>query len=283
MGYFTRVLVDAAKLWWQMPEHEAGRWPRRALRFSFEGSVVSAGLVCTDWCGDKSITEQIQHRLNMKVTAQAKGNHLAWRATPPESHHSTPCVVSLRWTHRMMTMTSRRWRVSRSVRAVLTNLWLTGAESAAAHTSGVRKASQLAPRLLDQGRNVAEYLAVLPSRDARVIAELLGVESSCAGRLDQKVPAGACLHAGAQGDMEACVHRMLCSAVQSSVDEFRSGLWPAELGAPMDRTWCILSGSEWNADKTRVDKVRLLDCSRTCSAESICAGRSLGGWIYGGG
>jgi hypothetical protein len=42
--------------------------------------------------------------------------------------------------------------------------------------------------------------------------------------------------AGAQGDtMEACVHRMLlyCSAVQSSVDEFRSqdfGL-KAELGS----------------------------------------------------
>jgi hypothetical protein len=56
------------------------------------------------------------------------------------------------------------------------------------------------------------------------------------------------MHCGeAQGDtMEACVHRMLyCSAVQSSVDEFSpSGL--ADL---------ILS-PEWNADKTRVDKVR---------------------------
>jgi hypothetical protein len=38
--------------------------------------VVSAGLVGTDWCGNvKSITEQIQHTLNIaKVTAQAKVN-----------------------------------------------------------------------------------------------------------------------------------------------------------------------------------------------------------------
>jgi hypothetical protein len=40
------------------------------------------------------------------------------------------------------------------------------------------------------------------------------------------------MHCGeAQGDTMEAVHRMLyCSAVQSSVDEFRSGLWPkAEL------------------------------------------------------
>jgi hypothetical protein len=78
------------------------------------------------------------------------------------------------------------------------------------------------------------------------------------------VPAGACTHAcigEAQGDtMEACVHRMLyCSAVQSSVDEFRSqdfGLklnWEAPMGS--DLVYSILS-PEWNADKTRVDKVR---------------------------
>jgi hypothetical protein len=60
--------------------------------------------------------------------------------------------------------------------------------------------------------------------------------------------------------MEACVHRMLyCSAVQSSVDEFRSqdfGLklnWEAPMGS--DLVYSILS-PEWNADKTRVDKVR---------------------------
>jgi hypothetical protein len=55
-------------------------------------------------------------------------------------------------------------------------------------------------------------------------------------------------------------YRMLyCSAVQSSVDEFRSqdfGL-KAELGSTMgsDLVYSILS-PEWNADKTRVDKVR---------------------------
>jgi hypothetical protein len=44
------------------------------------------------------------------------------------------------------------------------------AESAAAHIRpGPGKPSWLPDRLLDQGRNVAEYLAVLPSRDARVI------------------------------------------------------------------------------------------------------------------
>jgi hypothetical protein len=64
------------------------------------------------------------------------------------------------------------------------------------------------------------------------------------------VPAGACTHAHcgeAQGDtMEACVHRMLyCSAVQSSVDEFRSqdfGLklnWEAPMGS--DLVYSILS------------------------------------------
>jgi hypothetical protein len=82
--------------------------------------------------------------------------------------------------------------------------------------------------------------------------------------------------------MEACVHRMLyCSAVQSSVDEFRSqdfGLklnWEAPMGS--DLVYSILS-PEWNADKTRVDKV-LLDCSRTpvpgidlCRSESMEAG-----------
>jgi hypothetical protein len=50
-----------------------------------------------------------------------------------------------------------------------------------------------------------------------------------------------------------------CSAVQSSVDEFRSqdfGLklnWEAPMGS--DLVYSILS-PEWNADKTRVDKVR---------------------------
>jgi hypothetical protein len=44
-----------------------------ALRFSFEGSRGVGRPVGTDWCGNvKSITEQIQHTLNIaKVTAQA--------------------------------------------------------------------------------------------------------------------------------------------------------------------------------------------------------------------
>jgi hypothetical protein len=41
-----------------------------------------------------------------------------------------------------------------------------------------------------------------------------------------------------------------------------------------DLVYSILS-PEWNADKTRVDKVRYGLQSHTCSAESICAGRSL--------
>jgi hypothetical protein len=59
--------------------------------------------------------------------------------------------------------------------------------------------------------------------------------------------------------MEACVHRMLyCSAVQSSVDEFRSrdfGLklnWEAPMGS--DLVYSILS-PEWNADRP-ASKVR---------------------------
>jgi hypothetical protein len=57
-------------------------------------------------------------------------------------------------------------------------------------------------------------------------------------RLDQKIDGASgclhCMHCGeAQGDtMEACVHRMLyCSAVQSSVDEFRSQDFGLKLGS----------------------------------------------------
>jgi hypothetical protein len=58
-----------------------------------------------------NITEQIQHTLNIaKVTAQARVNQPCVGAHAAVPHHST-YVVSLRWTHRMMTMTSRRWRV----------------------------------------------------------------------------------------------------------------------------------------------------------------------------
>jgi hypothetical protein len=105
-------------------------------------------------------------------------------------------------------------------------------------------------------------------------------------RLDQKIDGASgclhsCMHCGeAQGDtMEACVHRMLyCSAVQSSVDEFRSqdfGLklnWEAPMGS--DLVYSILS-PEWNADKTRVDKVRYWTAVARLFLGSICAGRSL--------
>jgi hypothetical protein len=72
-------------------------------------------------------------------------------------------------------------------------------------------------------------------------------------RLDQKIDGASgclhsCMHCGeAQGDtMEACVHRMLyCSAVQSSVDEFRSQDFGLKLNweAPMDRTGVFYSVS----------------------------------------
>jgi hypothetical protein len=50
LGYFHQVLIDAAKLCWQhrCQNMEAGRWPKEALRFSFEGSrgVGRPGTAC---------------------------------------------------------------------------------------------------------------------------------------------------------------------------------------------------------------------------------------------
>jgi hypothetical protein len=81
--------------------------------------------------------------------------------------------------------------------------------------------------------------------------------------------------------MEACVHRMLYCSAQSSVDGFAlRTLAKAELGAPMgsDLVYSILS-PEWNADKTRVDKVRywtavarLFRGIDLCRSESMEAG-----------
>jgi hypothetical protein len=88
------------------------------------------------------------------------------------------------------------------------------------------KPSWLPDCLLDQGRNVAEYLAV-PSRDARVIASARSGKLCVLDlRLDQKIDGASgwhsCMLGEAQGDTMEAVHRMLyCSAVQSSVDEFR--------------------------------------------------------------
>jgi hypothetical protein len=88
----------------------------------------------------------------------------------------------------------------------------------------------------------------------------------------------------AQGDtMEACVHRMLyCSAVQSSVDEFRSqdfGL-KAELGSTYGIGLGVFySVSRMERCKTRVDKVRywtavarLFRGIDLCRSESMEAG-----------
>jgi hypothetical protein len=61
--------------------------------------------------------------------------------------------------------------------------------------------AELAPDcLLDQGRNVAEYLAVLPSRDARVIASARSGKLCVLDlRLDQKID-------GASGCLHSCMH-----------------------------------------------------------------------------
>jgi hypothetical protein len=119
-------------------------------------------------------------------------------------------------------MTSRRWR------------WVSARGSADQPFTALNqlqptyvrcpegKPSWLPDCLLDQGRNVAEYLAVLPSRDARVIASAR-VESSV-GFTDQKIDGASgclhsCMHCGeAQGDtMEACVHRMLYARLYNLV------------------------------------------------------------------
>jgi hypothetical protein len=140
------------------------------------------------------------------------------------------------------------------------------------------------------GQNVFEYLAVLPSRVARVIAGARWKSSVLDLQLDQKIDGASgclhsCMHCGeAQGDtMEACVHRMLyCSAVQSSVDVSLSGLWPkAELGSThgigLGVFYSVLNGT---LIKTRVDKVRYgLFCSWN---RFVQVGVYGGGWIYGG-
>jgi hypothetical protein len=79
---------------------------------------------------------------------------------------------------------------------------------------------------------------------------------------------------------------LYCSAVQSSVDEFRSqdfGLklnWEAPMGS--DLVYSILS-PEWNADKTRVDKVRYWTAvARLFRGDRFVQVGVYGGWIYGG-
>jgi hypothetical protein len=125
--------------------------------------------------------------------------------------------------------------------AVLTNLWLTALNQL--QPTYVRcpegKPSWLPDCLLDQGRNVAEYLAVLPSRDARVIASArsgkLCVLDGWTRRLT--VPAGACTHACIAARLRVIPWKLACTAcctarVQSSGRVSLSGLWPkAELGS----------------------------------------------------
>jgi hypothetical protein len=102
-------------------------------------------------------------------------------------------------------------------------------------------------------------------------------------RLDQKIDgASGCFHACIAARLRVIpwklAHRMLyCSAVQSSVDEFLSGLWPkAELGSTMGSDLCILFCLQ-NGTLIRPASTRFVIGlqSHACSAESICAGRSL--------
>jgi hypothetical protein len=150
-------------------------------RFSFEGSR-GVGRHRARTAHVKSITEQIQHTLNIaKVTAQAKGQPALRRVAPrrsPASLDAVQCSQPEVDNNRMMTMTSRRWRVGQ--RAVLTNFWPLRWLQPTYVRCPEGKPSWLPDRLLDQGRNVAEYLAVLPSRDARVIG-VLEWKALCAG------------------------------------------------------------------------------------------------------
>jgi hypothetical protein len=109
LGYSTRCFIDAAKLCWQhrCQNMEAGRWPARRCDHS---RVAGVGRPKgTDWCGNvKSITEQIQHTLNIaKVTAQARVNQPCVGSATAVPR-ITDAVRSQTVTHRMMTMTSRR-------------------------------------------------------------------------------------------------------------------------------------------------------------------------------
>jgi hypothetical protein len=64
---------------------------------------------------------------------------------------------------------------------------------------------------------------------------------------------------------------------------FASAAWP-ELESTHGSTGVFYSVSEWNADKTRVDKVRYGPQSHACSRNRfVQVGVYGGGWIYGGG
>jgi hypothetical protein len=117
------------------------------------------------------------------------------------------------------------------------------------------KPSWLPDCLLDQGRNVAEYLAVLPSRDARVIASARSGKLCVLDlRLDQKIDgASGCLHSCIAARLRVIPWKLACTACCTArlsicVDEFRSqdfGLklnWEAPMGS--DLVYSILSRME---------------------------------------
>jgi hypothetical protein len=104
--------------------------------------------VASDCAAVKSITEQIQHTLNIaKVTSPASGStsHAQGNAVVAPQH-SMPHASAWRWTHRTMTM-SRRWKVVQR-EAVLNHL-AHCTEPAAAHIRPVPgRQALLASRLL---------------------------------------------------------------------------------------------------------------------------------------
>jgi hypothetical protein len=110
-------------------------------------------------------------------------------------------------------MTSRRWRVGQCASGADQPLALTALnqlQPTYVRCQASRAGSQTA---CDQGRNVAEYLAVLPSRDARVIARVLGKLCVLDLRLDQKIDGASgclhsCMHCG-----EVRYHGLACTAV----------------------------------------------------------------------
>jgi hypothetical protein len=122
--------------------------------------------VGTDWCG-KCHYLLIQHTEYCQGDCTGKGQPALRRVAPRRSPASLDAVRSQ---PEVDTQDDDDDRGGGSVReAVLTNLWLTALNQL--QPTYVRcpegKPSWLPDCLLDQG--VAEYLAVLPSRDARVI------------------------------------------------------------------------------------------------------------------
>jgi hypothetical protein len=241
---------------------------KEALRFSFEGSRG----VGRRWARTGAVMSNPllspAHPEYCQGDCTGKGQPALRRVAPRRSPASLDAVRSQPEVDTgMMTMTSRRWRWV-SARGSADQPLAHCAESAAAHIRPVSKASRAGSQTAcDQGRNVAEYLAVLPSRDARVIASARSGKLCVLDLLDQRLTVPACLHSCMHcGRLRvihtwklACTHAVLLGCTQSSVDEFRSqdfGLklnWEAPMGS--DLVYSILS-PEWNADKTRVDKVR---------------------------